>query len=65
MKLNPYSDELAEALFWYVHQPDIYDDFLEMTSINGYMSLAEYVEYFKLHDFKLYCIDEYGFHFET
>lgn len=64
MKFDIYSYELTEALFYFVSIPDIYDNFVEVISLNGDMSMAEYVDTFKREEFKSWCKQEYGFIFD-
>lgn len=59
MKCNLYSSELAEPLFYFISNDERYTDFIECITVNGDMSIAEYVETFKLREFRAWLLTEY------
>lgn len=54
-----YDDGLAEAMFWYISQDQVYADFC-FTQMKEDISIAEYC-LLNFEDFKEYCEKNYGF----
>ena len=52
------SDEFAEAIFHYCTQPHVFDSFSRIL-IDRDLSMAEYVFYYRLNDFKKFLEQEY------
>lgn len=54
-KVDLFSADLAEALFRFVQQDPVFDDFCEKASSQD-LSIAEYVDLYKRSDFFEFCI---------
>ena len=58
MPFDIHCFDYGEAIFRYVGQPDIFEDFCHK-SIDNVLSLAEYVERYKLDEFKKWLSENF------
>ena len=58
MTYDLWRDEFAEAMYYFVGQPIIWEDFCQK-SIEEDLSIAEYVVFYKQTVFISYCLDKF------
>ena len=62
--MHIYDYNIAEALFWFVHEDKgIFDDLCAKSALNA-LSIAQYVDIYKREEFKKYAFDRFGIEVE-